>query len=343
MTDSLTLTDTIALFMVGAVVVLACGLKLTELADRLADRTGLGEAIAGGVFLGMSTSLAGAVVSFTAAHNGNASLAFTNCVGGIAAQTAFLVAADLLHRKANLEHASAEPAGLFQAALLLLMLSLPLLAISSPEFTVLSVHPVSIALVVFYVAGLRTAAIVHRRPMWRPVSTTDTRRDTPEERQSGLASSRGLAVQFLGLAALMSIAGYIIAQTGLRLTEVAGISATLVGALLTAVATSLPELVTTIAAVRRGALQLALGGIIGGNTFDVLFLSVADIGFREGSLYHAVALADIFWLAVGSCMTALLLLGLIVRERRGIAGIGFESLGIIVLYAGAVTAQMVFS
>ena len=52
--------------------------------------------------------------------------------------------------------------------------------------------------------------------------------------------------------------------------------------LMTAVATSLPELVTTLAAVRRGAAQLAVGGIIGGNAFDVLFLSASDVAYRDG-------------------------------------------------------------
>jgi cation:H+ antiporter len=49
------------------------------------------------------------------------------------------------------------------------------------------------------------------------------------------------------------------------------------------------ELVTTIAAVRRGALQLAVGGIIGGNTFDTLFLTAADVSYREGSTNVFVA------------------------------------------------------
>jgi Ca2+/Na+ antiporter len=60
-------------------------------------------------------------------------------------------------------------------------------------------------------------------------------------------------------------------------TDRLALSASIVGA---PVVTSLPELVTTLAAVRRGALQLAVGGIIGGNTFDTLFLTISDVGYR---------------------------------------------------------------
>ena len=58
----------------------------------VADRTGLGEAVVGGVLLGAATSFSGTIVSLTAALDGRASLAFSNGIGGIAAQTAFKAA-----------------------------------------------------------------------------------------------------------------------------------------------------------------------------------------------------------------------------------------------------------
>jgi len=84
-----------------------------------------------------------------------------------------------------------------------------------------------------------------------------------------------------------------------------------------------------------------VGGIIGGNTFDVLFLSVADAGYRDGSLYHALGSADLLWLAAGMLMSAILLLGLILRQRSGPAGIGFESVALIIVYA--VTVAFAFT
>ena len=336
--DALGLPGLLAVFAAAAAAVATAGTRLAGEADRLADRTGLGEAIAGVVLLGMATSLAGTVVSVTAAADGRASLAFANAVGGIAAQTAFLAVADLMHRRVNLEHAAAELANVMQAALLSLMLSLPLLAAFGPEVAVLGVHPVSLALPVIWVAGARAGTRLREAPMWRPVATPDTRRDAPEA-GAAQAALGPLVLRFAALTAVLGVAGWVISETGGRIADRAGVSETAVGALLTATSTSLPELVTTLAAVRRGAVQLAVGGIVGGNGFDVLFLTLSDVAYREGSIYHAVGPADLFWLAVGLAATAVLLLGLIIRERRGVGGIGFESAGVLLLWFGAILVQ----
>ena len=339
MISELPIWGVFALFALAAVTILFCGLRMTELADRLADRTGLGEAVIGGVLLGAATSLSGTIVSLTAALDGRASLAFSNGVGGIAAQTAFLALADLIHRRANLEHASAEPANLFQGAFLMLMLTVPFLAFSTPEITFWSVHPLSVILVFLYVLGIVGTSRVRERPMWKPVRTNETRYDVSDEETDSDRSPVRLLVPFVALMVVLSAAGWTIARCGFVIADELGVSSTAVGALMTAVATSLPELVTTIAAVRRGALQLAVGGIIGGNTFDVLFLTLSDIGYRDGSLFHAVEAQDFFWLSVGLFMTAILLLGLILRQKQGPAGIGFESAGILLVYGGAILVQ----
>lgn len=330
----------LAVFALASFVVAAAGVSLTVKADRLADITGMGEAIAGAVLLGMATSLSGTVVSVTAAIGDQPSLAFSNAVGGISAQTAFLALADITYRRANLEHASADPANLYQAALLTLMLGLPLAAYAGPELVVFGIHPVTLVLPCVYVAGVRIGARVRETPMWRPVSTAQTRTEKPDEEPDIAGKLLPLAAQFAALAVVLGIAGWVISKTGTQLSLRLGISATAVGALMTAVATSLPELITTLAAVRRGAIQLAVGGIIGGNSFDVLFLSAADAGYAGGSIYHAITRADLFWIAVGLLLNSLLAIGLVVRQRRGPAGIGLESALILIVYAGAIALQV---
>lgn len=323
-------------FAATALIILLGGLRMTSLADRLADMTGWGEAIIGGVLLGAATSLSGAVVSLTAAIDGRASMAFSNGIGGIAAQTAFLGLADLVYRRANLEHAGAELANVFQAGVLTLLLALPLMAFAGPEVSLLGLHPVSYALPVLYVVGVIAARQVREDPMWRPVRTHETRDDIPEEEDGDPRARHRVIGSFLGLMIVMALAGWCITQLSTELAGRAGISDTVAGALMTATVTSLPELVTTLAAVRRGALQLAIGGIIGGNTFDILFLTISDAGFRDGSIYHAINSGDLFWLATGLAMTSVLLLGLIFRQKDGPAGIGVESVLLLTIYAGAV-------
>jgi cation:H+ antiporter len=78
--------------------------------------------------------------------------------------------------------------------------------------------------------------------------------------------------------------------------------------------------------------MLAVGGIIGGNTFDVLFLAASDAAYPTGSIYHAASDASYFILALSILMTGVLMLGLLRRERHGIGNIGFESFLLIVIY-----------
>ncbi|WP_300396746.1 sodium:calcium antiporter [Henriciella sp.] len=324
-------------FLVAALVVLLAGVRITGEADRLADRTGLGEAVFGGILLGASTSLSGIVTSVTAASDGLASLAVSNAVGGITAQTAFLVVADMIYRKVNLEHAAADANNMLMAAMMVLMVSLPMGAAYAPEYALFAIHPVSILLFVVYLFGAKAAVGLRHEPMWQPENTSDTRADEPDE---GEANKRPLWIMiatFAGLSLVLGLCGFAIARSGAAISSELGISQTVVGALMTAVATSLPELVTTLAAVRRGALQLAVGGIIGGNTFDVLFLSVSDAAYREGSIYHAMSQADGLMMIGAIIITSILLMGLIMRERRGI---GFEGAAILVTYFGLAAIQV---
>lgn len=331
----------LAAFLLAACGVLLTGLRITKVVDRLADRTGVGEALAGAVLLGAATSLSGTIVSMTVAFDGYASLAYSNSIGGIAAQTAFLAIADVVYRKANLEHAAADLANIFQSITLIVLLTLPLIAQTLPDFTVLAVHPVSLVIPVLYVFALLVTRALREHPMWHPVSTNDTRADTPDEETDDTrrASTSQLFLSLFLLMLVMALSGWVIAKTAGTLTGRMALSESLVGALATAVVTSLPELVTTIAAVRRGALQLAVGGIIGGNTFDTLFLTVADVGYRDGSVYHAIGRSDLFWLATGMLMTAVLMLGLLYREKQGPVGIGRESVTLLAIYFGAIVIQ----
>jgi len=323
----------IGLFL-GAVLVIAfAGTKITRIADRLADSTGLGEAFVGALFLGGSTSLAGIVTSVTAAANNHPELAVSNALGGIAAQTVFLGIADMAYRKANLEHAAASVATLMQATLLVTLLAIPLMAMAGPEITVLGIHPASLVIPIAYFLGLRLVSEAHQRPMWSPRRTAETRVEEPTTVEPD-SPKLVMWLQFIGLALIVAIAGYVVGEAGVALSVQTNLSESLIGGLFTALSTSLPELVTTIAAVRQGALTLAVGGAIGGSSFDVLVLAFCDFAYRGGSIYHALKTGQIFVVALTILMTAILLLGLLRREKHGFANIGFESVLVLMLYLG---------
>jgi cation:H+ antiporter len=330
------LPATIGLLVASALAILLMGVQLTRVADRLADTSGLGEAVFGAVLLGGATSLAGIVTSVASALADHPQLAVSNAVGGIAAQTAFLAVADLAYRHVNLEHAAASAANLLSGALLCGLLGLVLLAAHGPAWHLWSIHPVSLLLFAGYLLGIRLARQAHRHPAWQPLMTRETRLDRPDsDHPDGCPdSNRRLWLGFATLAIGVTGAGYLVAVSGIALVRTTGLSETIVGGLFTAVATSLPELVTSIAAVRQGALTLAIGGIIGGNTFDVLFIALSDVAYRPGSIYHAIDREPLFAVSLTIVLTSILLLGMLHREKRGVGNIGFEGVLVLLFYVG---------
>ncbi len=316
----------IAAFAAAAIVIALAGVRLARVVDRLADRTGLGEAVAGAVLLGSATSLAGLTVSVVAAASNEPSVAISNSIGGIAAQTAFIVALDVTHRDANLERASASLTNVFNSLLMVTLLGVVVLGVAMPPVTLFGIHPASLLLILIYGYGLRLTQSISTDPMWHPKQTKDDRLDEPDEPEVG-ETVAGLWARFGGLAAATAAAGWVVGRSGLSLIEATGLSGTFVAVAFTAVATSLPELITGIAAVRAGALTLAIGGIIGGNTFDVLFIAVSDVVYHRGSLYEAVVASDLFVLGWTMLLTGILGAGLIRRQRAWIGFEGFAILG----------------
>lgn len=326
----------VGVFVGAAFAIALAGVAMSATADRLADRTGWGEAIVGAVFLAAATSLPDFAATLTAAADDHPELAVGNMMGSMALNFAFLGIGDVVYRKANLEHAAASPANLIQAALLIALLVIPLMAMLGPGVTVWAVHPASVILPLAYVFGFVLLRQTQAAPMWTVRRTAQTVEDRPDKNKGRSQSLTALWLRFGILTLVLAVSGWALMKAAETIIAWTGLSETLVGTLLTALATSSPELVTTIAAIRAGALALAVGGIIGTNCFNVTAIAAADFAYRDGSIYQAVTSDQVFWGLLTILMSAVLLLGFVRRERYGIGKIGFESFLILVLYAGAV-------
>lgn len=328
----LTLPWAIGLFIASTIIIATGGTALTREADKLADLTGIGEALFGAIFLGGVTSLSGIVMSVTAAYEGFPQLSVSNAIGGIAAQTVFLAIADITYKKANLEHSAASLSNVMQTALLVFVLAILLIFNILPEVTYLKVHPGSVFIIVFYVIGQKMIASARENPMWHAVDTKETKLDKPDQFHLDNFKLSNVAIKFVLLGALIAISGYALAQSAIVISKETGLSENIVGAMFTSVASSLPELIVSIAAVRQGALTLAVSNVIGGNAFDVLFVSFSDIFYREGSIYHSFQNGQKFIILLTILLTTVLTLGLLYREKKGFAKIGWESLLVLILF-----------
>lgn len=326
----------VGLFLLAATTIAVFGVLMTRAARDIAHRTQVGELLIGAVLIGAVTSVAGLMTSVTAAWTGHPQLAVSNALGGIAAQTAFLAIADIAYRRANLEHAAASAENLVLCTFLLILLTTHQLAIAVPGISLFGVHPISVLLIVAYVVGLALIRRTHEVPMWLPRKTHDTKPESEPGPARLDKATWAVWATFVGCGLLVAASGWLLAIVAVPLTERTGLSESFVGGTMTAIASSLPELIVALAAVRMKALNLAVGDIVGGNAFDTLFVAVSDFAYRDGSIYAAISRAEAFWLALTALMTGLLLLGLLFRERHGVGNIGFESAGLLAIYvAGA--------
>jgi len=132
------------------------------------------------------------------------------------------------------------------------------------------------------------------------------------------------------------LGGWAVARAAEGIVEDTDLNAGLVGAVFIGLVNALAEAVTSIAAVRRGAVTLAIAVVVGGNCLDALNLVVGDIAYRGSSLFHAANPDELFLTSGTLVMTAVLLGGLLVRQKRGWLKIGFDGILRITIYVTTV-------
>ena len=88
---------------------------------------------------------------------------------------------------------------------------------------------------------------------------------------------KSVLLTFIGIVGLV-VFSKILVWSATTLSSILGISQNLVGLTVVAVGTSLPEIVTAVSAVRKGLVDLVVGGIVGSNIFNIfLILSVTAL------------------------------------------------------------------
>jgi cation:H+ antiporter len=134
--------------------------------------------------------------------------------------------------------------------------------------------------------------------------------------RAGGAALRRASVGFGVASVAILLAAPLLASSAKQIAVDTGISTTFIGSSIVAITTSLPELVTSFAAVRLGAFDLAVGNLFGSNAFNMGALVFADAAYGPGTLLSAVspvhtvtALLVILLMSVG-------LMGIIYRAEK---------------------------
>jgi cation:H+ antiporter len=274
-------------FGICAVVIIIAGTFLSKYADAIAERTGLGRLLIGSVLLAGATSLPELTVDISAVRLGAVDLAVGDLVGSSLMNLLILALLDLSRhsrgRMLSKQGAAHALSGSVSAGLTCL-LALGLLTASSIGIgEILWIGPAILTIVVTYLFGVRLVFLDQR------IAQRTALEMGVELREPVVNVSLGKALAgFVVCAAAILLAGPFLAEAADELAEMTGLGGTFVGTTLVAFSTSLPELVSSLAAVRLGAHDLAIGNVYGSNAFNTVLLAPLD-AVHSGPLLTAVS------------------------------------------------------
>lgn len=137
-----------------------------------------------------------------------------------------------------------------------------------------------------------------------------------------------------GLAAAAVIgAGIWLSLVGDEMVTTYAWDASFVGSLFVAITTSLPELVVSIAALRLGAVDMAVADVLGSNMFNLALITPVDLAYREGPVLSSVSGANLMTAVLIIVMSLVVISGLKMRrEIKTFRFISWQSVALIGLY-----------
>jgi len=319
------------------------GASLAGYADQIAERMRMSRLFVGTLMLAFATSLPELVTDITAARADAPDLAVGDLLGSSMANMAILAIIDLLYRgrvwpSVELGHARV-------AAVAIGLTSIAVLSIlTGSEAGIGWVGFAPIVIMVLYVLSI---AWFRRMPLLARPGLDD--RTIPMQKPTGWSVKAaqyslgklwfgfGVAVSFIFMSAPVATLAV------KAIAEHTGIEQSFLGAALLAVTTSLPELVASIASLRIGAYDMAVGNLFGSNVANMSVLLFADIAYTEGPILAAVAPAQAV-AGVGAILLMAIAVAAIVgeSERTRLRQLEPDAIALLLAYGALITAVALY-
>lgn len=330
------------LFAICAVSVWLAGSALARYADIIADRRNLGKALMGLVFLATATELPEIATTFTAAIKNNAALVLGNMFGGVTMQTAILAVIDLFVVRGVLTQYPRKPTHALEAALLIILLSILLgFCISGDVAIGFNIGLGTSILAIAYMLCIKLLRSYDEEGDWVPVDLPDETGPAKQifaDSSIPVLSTSILILRSVVAAIVILVCGVLLVHSAETIALQTGLGSSFIGATILAASTSLPELSTTIAAVRLGAYTMAISNIFGSNLIMLVLLFPADILYREGPILAAAGRTEMLSIIFGILVTAIYVVGLLVRRKPRVLGMGVDSACVLTVYVGSLFA-----
>jgi cation:H+ antiporter len=308
---------------VGTCIFLAAS-RLARHADAIADATGVGRLWVGSLLLAASTSLPELVTDVDAALLHAIDIGVGDLFGSTLANMLLLGLLTLAYRRARLLQ-TVSPSVALIGVLAIALTAVAGSAIASGGWG--RIGPVgaeTIVIAVLYVIGMR-----HIYLESRPTAP-------PEQLELGDSARTVLRRGIIGfaatLAALLLLSPLLVLSAHAFAAET-GLSDSFIGTMLVGATTSFPELAATVAAIRIGAIDLAVGNILGSNAFNMCVLLAMDLAYTRGPLLAHVAPTHAVTAQFAVLSIAFAVLGILARGTRRLATFRIEAWLIVASYA----------
>ncbi len=334
--EQISTTYLIIILAAAAFVIWICGVKLSKVTDYIDKKYNLGDAFGGLIILSIVTNLPEIAIIISGAIRHDLSLASGNILGGIAVQTVVLVILDFYCGKKSkpLSTLASSKQTLFEGILVITILSITIIGSQlKNEPMILHASPSELLILITWVSGLLIINNVNKKiknPIQKPIENFEN-----PEKLTPVSASIWL---FIAASATL-FCGVLMEQSSSIIAHRIHIDGVIFGATILALLTSLPELSTGIASIKFKDYQLATGDIFGGNAFlPVLFL-LASLISGENILAKCTK-TDVYLTAIGILLTAIYIIGLIVKSSKKIGGVGIDSLVVLILYTLSILGLM---
>jgi len=296
-------------FLICVAIILFAGTKLARYGDAIAEKTGLGRIWIGLVLIAAITTMPELVTGVSSAALVKLpDLALGTLLGSCLFNLTILALLDILHRPSPVL-SQASPRHIASAGMGILLIAIAAGTILAGErFSGLSLGWVgisSIIILVVYLVGARQLFLFEQRNQPPPAP----------HRYDGLPAGTVYFRFALASAAIIG-AGIWLSFVGDEIATTTGWNASFVGSLFLAITTSLPELVVALAALRLGAIDMAVANILGANILDIVIIVLADLAYTQGPILAAVSRVHFITAAVAMVMSLLVILGLRFQLRR---------------------------
>lgn len=317
-----------AQFLACAGFIVGAGVFLVKFGDAIAERTGLGQLWAGAILVATATSLPelftgiGSVLIFDVPD-----LAVGTLLGSCVINLLILVVLDMLAGPRSFFD-GVNPAYIVEAAFALVLTVIVALGLFlADELRGFPwIWPGSLLVPVVYVFAVRVTMREGRYPPF--VQDLDTYRDTPTpaDGPKRIPSLRHALVGYGVSAAIVIAASLWLPGVAEGIAEGTGLGTTVIGGILVALTTSLPEIVTTVAAFRIGAADMAFSNVIGSNLFNILVLALDDLLYVRGPITSSASGAQLATALIAIGMTGSVIIALAVRRQRKFLRLSWASL-----------------